>query len=85
MAHKGWHSRGYLPHFDSAEAIQFVTYRLADSLPRSVAAALALSSDNLAQTDQQLDSGLGSCWLRAPDVATMVEDSLLHFDGQRTV
>jgi len=83
MAHKGWHSRGYLPHFDSAEAIQFVTFRLADSLPRAVAAALAHSPNNLAQTDRQLDSGLGSCWLRASDVATMVEDSLLHFDGQR--
>jgi hypothetical protein len=23
--HKGWHSRGYLPHFDSAETVQFVT------------------------------------------------------------
>ena len=35
MSYKGWHSRGYLPHFDSAETVQFVTFRLADSLPRS--------------------------------------------------
>jgi putative transposase len=33
MPSKGWHSRGYLPHFDSQEIVQFVTYRLADSLP----------------------------------------------------
>ncbi len=33
---KGWHSRGYLPHFDSPEIVQFITFRLADSLPRSV-------------------------------------------------
>ena len=33
---KGWHSRGYLPHFDSPETIQFVTFRLADSLPKEV-------------------------------------------------
>lgn len=31
-----WHSRGYLPHFDSGEVAQFVTWRLADSLPQSV-------------------------------------------------
>ena len=33
MDHKGWHSRGYLPHFDSQDVVQFVTFRLADSLP----------------------------------------------------
>ncbi len=33
---KGWHSRGYLPHFDSPETVQFVTFRLADSLSRAV-------------------------------------------------
>ncbi|HEX8463400.1 MAG TPA: hypothetical protein VF627_02170, partial [Abditibacterium sp.] len=32
MEHRGWHSRGYLPHFDSPELVQMVTFRLADSL-----------------------------------------------------
>ncbi|HEX7722891.1 MAG TPA: hypothetical protein VF397_12080 [Pyrinomonadaceae bacterium] len=32
----GWHSRGYLPHFDAAEITQTVTFRLADSLPQTV-------------------------------------------------
>ena len=82
-AHKGWHSRGYLPHFDSAETLQFVTYRLADSLPRAVAEELANVPGHLAETDRRLDSGLGSCWLLDPQIATMVEDSLLHFDGER--
>jgi len=31
---KGWHSRGYLPHYDGGEIAQAVTFRLADSLPR---------------------------------------------------
>ena len=35
MDHKGWHSRGYLPHFDSQDVVQFVTFRLAD-YPTSV-------------------------------------------------
>jgi REP element-mobilizing transposase RayT len=83
MRHKGWHSRGYLPHFDSAETVQFVTFRLADSLPRAVAEALAMRPDNLAETDQRLDSGLGACWLREAAVAQLVEDAILHFDGDR--
>ncbi len=33
MSHNGWHSRHYLPHFDSQDIVQFVTFRLADSLP----------------------------------------------------
>ena len=29
----GWHSRGYLPHYDDGVSLQAVTYRLADALP----------------------------------------------------
>jgi REP element-mobilizing transposase RayT len=83
MTPKGWHSRGYLPHFDSAETIQFVTFRLADSLPRAVAEALAKLPDNLAEIDRRLDGGMGSCWLKEPAVARMVEAAIIHFDGQR--
>ena len=32
---KGWHERGYLPHCDEPGLIQFVTFRLWDSLPAS--------------------------------------------------
>jgi REP-associated tyrosine transposase len=81
--HKGWHSRGYLPHFDSAETVQFVTFRLVDSLPRAVAEELAKLSDNLAETDHKLDGGLGTCWLKEPLVAQLVEDAIMHFDGER--
>jgi hypothetical protein len=83
MTHKGWHSRGYLPHFDSAEAIQFVTFRLANSLPRAVAEALAKLEENLAETDGKLDGGLGSCCLKEPAVAKVVQNALMHFDDQR--
>jgi hypothetical protein len=31
---QGWRSRGYLPHYDSTKTFQFVTFRLADSLPQ---------------------------------------------------
>jgi REP element-mobilizing transposase RayT len=56
---------------------------LGDSLPAAVAQALAALSDNLAQTDNELDAGLGACWLGRPDIAELVEMALLHFDGER--
>ncbi|MDR1304608.1 MAG: transposase [Verrucomicrobiales bacterium] len=36
MKHKGWHSRDYLPHLDRAECVQFVTFRLYDSIPAAL-------------------------------------------------
>ena len=83
MSYKGWHSRGYLPHFDSAETVQFVTVRLADSLPRTVAEELSKLPDNLAETDHRLDDGWGRCWLKEPAIAQLVEDTILHFDARR--
>lgn len=76
----GWHSRGYLPHFDLPEVVQFITFRLADSLPSNVANVLKHRDDALPRLDHELDLGRGACWLRRPDVASMVESSLLHFD-----
>jgi len=32
---KGWHARGYLPHCDKPRLVQFVTFRLWDSMPAS--------------------------------------------------
>jgi REP element-mobilizing transposase RayT len=81
--HKGWHSRGHLPHFDSPETVQFVTFRLADSLPRHVIEALRLEDRATARIDRELDAGSGACWLGRPDIAALVENALLHFDGDR--
>lgn len=86
---RGWHSRGYLPHYDAQGVRQFITYRLADSLPAGVAARLAGELHTPAgdaayrrRIETVLDSGLGSCWLRRPDAAALVLDSWRHFDGQ---
>ena len=35
-APRGWHSRGYMPHFDSHHVVQHVTFHLADSLPADI-------------------------------------------------
>jgi len=29
------------------------------------------------------DAGYGACWLRDPRIARIVQDALLHFDGER--
>ena len=85
MSPKGWHSRGYLPHFDSPETLQFVTFRLVDSLPAEAIEKLrtAARSITTAERDAYLDAGSGACWLRRPEIAEIVEDALLHFDGER--
>jgi REP element-mobilizing transposase RayT len=81
--HKGWHSRGYLPHFDSPDTVQFVTFRLADSLPRTVVQALGQEDSAVLLIDCELDNGLGACWLGRPDVADLVQSAILHFDNTR--
>jgi REP element-mobilizing transposase RayT len=80
---KGWHSRGYLPHLDSTETIQFVTFRLADSLPAAVVQLLRHREAEVHRIERDLDNGLGACWLRRPEIASLVQDALFHFDGQR--
>jgi REP element-mobilizing transposase RayT len=84
---KGWHYRGYLPHFDADTVIQLITFRLADSLPKAIFSELAAQASNHADLRQRVeamtDGGLGSCALQDPDVATVVRDALHHFDGDR--
>ncbi|HUY28908.1 MAG TPA: CoA-binding protein [Candidatus Binataceae bacterium] len=89
----GWHSRGYLPHFESAEVTQHVTFHLADSLPQSVILRLddelkALpaekrEAERRERLDAWIDAGLGSCILRDARIAAMVQGSLLAFDSRR--
>jgi REP element-mobilizing transposase RayT len=85
--HKGWHDRGYLPHFDAGALVQSITFRLADSLPRSVYAQVVATAANdperRRRLDSMIDEGRGSCRLRAPENARIVKDALHHFDGER--
>ena len=88
--HRGWHERGYLPHFDSDGAVQAIAFRLADSVPRALAeqwraeaAARGETPDLRRRIDDYQDAGRGACHLRRPEIARIVEDALLHFDGDR--
>ena len=33
--------------------------------------------------EEYLDAGHGNCWLKRPSIARLVEQALIHFDGQR--
>ncbi|MET4700208.1 putative transposase [Constrictibacter sp. MBR-5] len=83
----GWHSRGYLPHLDAPDIVQSVTFRLADSLPQNVLRALrsrrVASQELRRNVEKLLDCGYGSCALRIPEIAGLVEHALLHFDRER--
>jgi len=91
--HFGWHSRGYLPHFDGGELAQFLTFRLHDALPQSVLVRWReeqkLMNPGEAEAimrrrvEAYLDQGHGSCYLKDPSVAGMVQDALLFHDQKK--
>ena len=85
----GWHERGYLPHCDFPGLVQFVTFRLADSMPVSRRGEwehlLKIEDDREKRTklEEYLDRGVGKCHLREPIIAKLAEEALLFFHGQR--
>jgi REP element-mobilizing transposase RayT len=89
----GWHSRGYLPHFDGRPAPQFITFHLADSIPHKVIErwrrelkSIAYANEKIwlqKRIERYLDQGYGEAFLQVAEVAHMVQDSLLKFDGIR--
>ena len=85
----GWHERGYLPHCDFPGLTQFVTFRLADSMPvsrRDEWEHLLKIEDvreRRAELEKYLDRGVGDCSLRKAKVAKIVEDTLLYFHHER--
>lgn len=94
---KGWSYRGYLPHFDNGEVIQFVTFRLYDSVPEDVITQWKAElnwRENAADDSQEAielykkielyaDVAHGQCFLKDKRIAQLVEHTLLHFDRQR--
>jgi NosR/NirI family transcriptional regulator, nitrous oxide reductase regulator len=94
---KKWHSRGYLPHFNSDQAIQFITFRLHDSVPAKVVddwkKALNWTEDIAADSTAAVelrekiakyeDTGSGECYLKKSSIAKLVQNTLLHYDGEK--
>ena len=85
----GWHERGYLPHCDYPGLVQFVTFRLADSMPvsrRSEWEHLLKIEDGRekrTRLEEYLDRGVGECHLRDLRIAKIAEDAMLHFHNER--
>ena len=93
---RGWYTRGYLPHFDAGPSrTQFITFRLFDSLPKNVLHRIEeelklrdpedISRETFMLAERFLDSGHGECFLRLHEVASIVNETLLKFDGVRYV
>lgn len=85
---RGWHQRGYMPHFDAPGVTQFVTFQLHDSFPvtrRAEWEAVLREPDHSAKR-RKLEAWLGrahgECWLRRRDVAEIVGNILLEDDGR---
>ena len=90
---RGWHSRGFLPHLDSNDVTHHMTLHLIDSLPKETLARIISHLEEIdperrrieqrRRVEELLDAGHGACWLRRPECARIVQDSLLYFDGTR--
>jgi REP element-mobilizing transposase RayT len=84
---RGWHQRGYLPHFDAPGVTQFVTFQLHDAFPvtrRPELEAILKEHDESTRRrklEVWLDRGHGDCWLRGREVSEVVEKTLLEADG----
>src|ERR1700690_1762009 len=74
LGFRGWHSRGYLPHFDMPGVIQMLNYRLDDAMPanrrREWTALLEIDEELKRRTkiEEYLDRGFGHCELRIPKI-----------------
>ncbi len=88
-----WHSRGYLPHFEGGSIPQSITFRLNDSLPQHLLDTWREELSHLPESEatserrtriaEALDAGYGECLLVDTENGAVVEQALLHFNGER--
>ncbi len=88
-----WWDRGYVPHIESHLLKQHVCFRLADGLPAHVVQKiweeLQGTPPSLRNPQMEkrvmgyLDAGHGSCVLREPKLAGLVQDAFIRFHGMR--
>jgi REP element-mobilizing transposase RayT len=89
----GWHSRGYLPHFDGRALPQFITLHLADSVPKAVIerwkqelGTRNSSEDKIllqGRIEKYADRGYGKAFLKDHRLAEMFQETLLRDDGKK--
>ena len=77
-----------LPHFHPNDAPYFITFRLADSLPRAVIEERKRNATkhpdgmSFSEMDGYLDAGHGPLWLGEPEIADIVKEALHYRDGK---
>ena len=86
---QGWYFRN-LPHFEGGEVPQFLTVRLFDSIPQKKLdkwiTKLEQDQNDVAfrkKIERFLDAGYGECFLKTPEVAEVVQNSLLFHNGSK--
>lgn len=91
---ENWYRRN-LPHYDAANKLQFITYRLADSLPQKVLLSIKEHCSKEFKSEPEnskkyqklvekyLDSGYGSCLLAKKENAEIVIQNWQHFHKAR--
>ena len=84
MVTAGW--RGDLPHLYKEGCTYFVTFCLADAVPERLRRRRSI--DDAGQPSEiaehfDLDPDQGECILLEPRIASIIEASMLHFQGQR--
>ena len=90
---QGWFQGKYLPHYDELGIVQSITFRLCDSLPIGKIEELKEELRKLQEEKRDrvkrkkiedwIDAGYGCCALKNPDMAKIMEDALLYFNGNR--
>lgn len=91
--YRGWYNSSNLPHFDAPGATQFITFRLADSLPSELLRALKKEVDLLpdheqsdglrARVEKYLDRGYGCCILGHAAMAEVLQGAFEYYIGKR--
>src|SRR5262245_22025313 len=92
-------SRGYLPHIVNSQSTYFVTFRLADSLPTALLLSWQnelqhkrildkpQSKEFFREYERKIEKYLDNCdehcWLKNPNIATIVQTALRYFNGDR--
>jgi putative transposase len=85
MKQKGWHRRGYLPHFDVKGIVQHVVLCTKDALSQHVVEALSECdpTQRRRMADETLDRSRDGNLFCDATCAAAFEEQLLHFDGER--
>jgi REP element-mobilizing transposase RayT len=76
------HNRGYLPHIEGAD-YQMITYRLNDAIPVHAYERFKGTSEKNKREkfEEAMDAGFGNCWLKRPEVATLILENWRRFDA----